>query len=119
MKIMLVEDNDLNRDMLTRRLERQEFTVIPALNGKAAIEMAISENPDLILMDLSLPILDGWKATKILKSDKNTSTIPIIILTAHAMEGDREKAMETGCDDFDTKPINFDRLIGKINKLIS
>ena len=119
MKIMLVEDNVLNRDMLTRRLERQEFSVIYAVNGKAAIEMANSENPDLILMDLSLPILDGWKATKILKSEANTSNIPIIILTAHAMEGDREKAMKTGCDDYDTKPVDFKRLLGKINRLIS
>ena len=118
MKILLVEDNELNRDMLSRRLERRNFKVICALDGQSAIEMASLEKPDLILMDLSLPVLDGWKATKKLKSGNNTSKIPIIVLTAHAMQGDREKAMETGCDDYDTKPVDFERLLTKINKLI-
>ena len=119
MKILLVEDNELNRDMLSRRLERKKFTVICAKDGQSGIDIAKSENPDLILMDLGLPVIDGWKATRILKSDENTSKIPIIVLTAHAMEGDREDAMETGCDDYDTKPIDFERLLDKINILTS
>ena len=119
MKILLVEDNELNRDMLSRRLERKEFSVICAEDGQAGVDMAKIEKPDLILMDLSLPILDGWNATKILKSDNETSQIPIIVLTAHAMEGDKEKAMETGCDDYDTKPVDFSRLMKKINTLLS
>ena len=117
MKILLVEDNELNRDMLTRRLERKEFTVIFAINGRDGIDMAQSENPDIILMDLSLPIIDGWSMAEILKSDKNTKSIPIIALTAHAMKGDREKAINAGCDDYDTKPVDFERLLDKINKL--
>ena len=119
MTILLVEDNELNRDMLCRRLERSKFNVICAVDGKNGIDMAISEKPDLILMDLSLPIIDGWTAIKLLKSENSTSKIPIIVLTAHAMEGDREKAMETGCDDYDTKPVDYDRLVGKINMLLS
>ena len=115
MKILLVEDNELNRDMLTRRLERKAFTVICAKDGQEGIDMAQSENPDIILMDLSLPVLDGWSAAKKLKADTMTQSIPIIALTAHAMKGDREKALEAGCDDYDTKPIDFERLIEKIN----
>tara|TARA_Y100000590_G_scaffold303751_2_gene342471 strand:+ start:4573 stop:4932 length:360 start_codon:yes stop_codon:yes gene_type:complete len=118
MKILLVEDNELNRDMLSRRLERKGFSVTCAVDGQAGVDMAKADNPDLILMDLSLPVLDGWNATKILKSDDTTSQIPIIVLTAHAMEGDKEKAMETGCDDYDTKPVDFQRLMGKINTLL-
>ena len=118
MKILLVEDNELNRDMLSRRLERKDFSVVCAEDGQSGVDIAKSENPDLILMDLSLPVLDGWNATKILKSDDATSKIPIIVLTAHAMEGDKEKAMETGCDDYDTKPVDFQRLMEKINKLL-
>ena len=118
MKILLVEDNELNRDMLSRRLERKDFTVVCAEDGQAGVDIAKSEKPDLILMDLSLPVLDGWNATKILKSNDVTSKIPIIVLTAHAMEGDKEKAMETGCDDYDTKPVDFQRLMEKINKLL-
>ena len=118
MKILLVEDNELNRDMLSRRLERKDFSVVCAVDGQAGIDMAKAEKPDLILMDLSLPVLDGWNATKILKSDDSTSQIPIIVLTAHAMEGDKEKAMETGCDDYDTKPVDFQRLMKKINTLL-
>ena len=117
MKILLVEDNELNRDMLTRRLERKEFTVLCAANGKEAIDSAESENPDIILMDLSLPIVDGWTAAARLKANDNTKSIPIIALTAHAMTGDREKALQAGCDDYDTKPVDFERLLGKINKL--
>ena len=117
MKILLVEDNELNRDMLTRRLERKEFTVLCAANGKEAIDSAESENPDIILMDLSLPVMDGWTAAERLKDNTTTKSIPIIALTAHAMKGDREKALEAGCDDYDTKPINFERLLDKINNL--
>ena len=119
MKILLVEDNELNRDMLSRRLVRKEFKVICAKDGQEAIDSAKSEKPDIILMDLSLPVVDGWSASKILKSDLSTQSMPIIALTAHAMKGDREKAIEAGCDDYDTKPINFERLLDKINKLLS
>ncbi len=117
MRILLIEDNELNRDMLTRRLERKGFTVISAGDGLSGIEKAESEKPDLIIMDLSLPVLDGWTAAKKLKANRNTRSIPIIALTAHAMKGDREKALKAGCDDYDTKPVEFERLIGKINKL--
>ena len=119
MKILLVEDNELNRDMLTRRLERKEYQVLCAKNGQEAIDIAQSDKPDIILMDLSLPIMDGWTAAKKLKGDKGTESIPIIALTAHAMRGDRESALEAGCDDYDTKPINFERLLGKIDSLTS
>ena len=119
MKILLVEDNELNRDMLTRRLERKEFTVLCAVNGQEGIDFAQTENPDIILMDLSLPIVDGWTAAERLKANTNTKSIPIIALTAHAMKGDREKALESGCDDYDTKPIDFERLLDKINTLTS
>ena len=119
MKILLVEDNELNRDMLTRRLERKEYIVLCAKNGQEAIEIAQSDKPDIILMDLSLPIMDGWTAAQRLKGDTDTKSIPIIALTAHAMKGDRESALEAGCDDYDTKPINFERLLDKINNLTS
>ena len=119
MKILLVEDNELNRDMLSRRLKRKGFTVICAEDGQEAIDVAQSENPDIVLMDLSLPVVDGWTASKKLKANTATKSIPIIALTAHAMKGDREKALEAGCDDYDTKPINFERLLGKINTLTS
>ena len=117
MRILLIEDNELNRDMLTRRLERKGYTVISAGDGLSGIEKAGSEKPELIIMDLSLPVLDGWTAAQQLKADKNTKSIPIIALTAHAMKGDREKALEAGCDEYDTKPVNFERLLGKINQL--
>ena len=117
MKILLVEDNELNRDMLSRRLERKDFNVICAMDGQMGIDMAREKSPDLILMDLSLPVIDGWEAIKILKSDKDTSEIPIIVLTAHAMDGDREKALASGCDEYDTKPVDFERLLSKIEKL--
>ncbi len=117
MNILLIEDNELNRDMLTRRLERKKFTVICAEDGQQGFDMAQSIIPDIILMDLSLPIIDGWSTAKKLKANKATKSIPIIALTAHAMKGDREKALDAGCDDYDTKPVDFERLLGKINKL--
>ena len=117
MKILLIEDNELNLDMLTRRLERKGFTVISAADGLSGIEKANQEKPKLIIMDLSLPILDGWDAAKKLKADHATKSIPIIALTAHAMKGDRQKALNAGCDEYDTKPVDFDRLLGKIGKV--
>tara|TARA_B100001964_G_C13740241_1_gene382777 strand:+ start:127 stop:486 length:360 start_codon:yes stop_codon:yes gene_type:complete len=119
MKILLVEDNELNRDMLTRRLKRKGFTVLCAENGQEGIDIAKSNSPDIILMDLSLPVVDGWTAAEGLKADATTKSIPIIALTAHAMKGDRERALEAGCDDYDTKPIDFERLLDKINTLTS
>ena len=114
-KILLVEDNELNRDMLSRRLKRRDYDVEMAVDGQEGVNLTRSLIPDLILMDMSLPIIDGWTATGILKSDSTTSHIPIIALTAHAMEGERQKCLEAGCDDFDTKPIEFKRLLEKIN----
>tara|TARA_Y100001968_G_C18788136_1_gene449925 strand:+ start:6 stop:371 length:366 start_codon:yes stop_codon:yes gene_type:complete len=115
MKILLIEDNELNRDMLKRRLERNNFNVACAINGQEGYEMAKSISPDLILMDLSLPEIDGWTLAGKLKNDSSTSKIPLIALTAHAMKGDREKALDAGCDDYDTKPVNLERLLNKIN----
>ena len=117
-KILLVEDNEMNRDMLSRRLQRKGYDVVIAIDGGQGVEMAHSETPDLILMDMSLPVLDGWEATRRLKAASETSTIPIIALTAHAMATDREKAMEAGCDDYDTKPIELPRLLAKIDALL-
>jgi len=117
-KILLVEDNEMNRDMLTRRLERKGFEVVIAIDGKAGIDMASSSNPDIILMDLSLPVIDGWEATRQIKADSATQSIPIIALTAHAMAGDEQKALAAGCDDYDTKPIDLKRLLGKIENLL-
>jgi CheY-like chemotaxis protein len=113
-KILLVEDNEMNRDMLSRRLIRQGFTIVMALDGEQGVKMAESENPDLILMDMSLPVLTGWEATKQLKSAPKTQHIPVIALTAHAMASDEQRAREAGCDDYDTKPIELPRLLGKI-----
>jgi two-component system cell cycle response regulator DivK len=113
-KILLVEDNELNRDMLSRRLQRRGYEVIVAGDGREGIAMARVEPVDLILMDMSLPVLDGWQATRELKADPCTQTIPVIALTAHAMPGDREKALQAGCDDYDTKPVEFARLVDKI-----
>jgi len=113
-KILLVEDNEMNRDMLSRRLERKGYQVLIAVDGGQGVEMARSQSPDLILMDMSLPVLDGWEATRRLKAGPDTASIPVIALTAHAMASDREKAMEAGCDDYDTKPIELPRLLGKI-----
>src|SRR2546428_12424792 len=117
-KILVVEDNEMNRDMLSRRLQRRGYEVIMALDGSEGIEMATAENPDLILMDMSLPVIDGWEATRRLKSAPGTGSIPIIALTAHAMAGDREKAMEAGCDDYDSKPIELPRLLSKIEAIL-
>ena len=119
MKILIIEDNELNLDMLTRRLERKGFSVISAVDGLSGIEKANKEKPELIIMDLSLPILDGWDAAKKLKADHATKSIPIIALTAHAMKGDRQKALNAGCDEYDTKPVVFDRLLEKIGKVTS
>ena len=119
MKILLVEDNELNRDMLSRRLKRKSFSVVTAENGQEGIDYAQTEKPDIILMDLSLPVVDGWTAAEKLKSNVATKSIPIIALTAHAMKGDRERALKAGCDDYDTKPVDFERLLGKINNLTS
>jgi two-component system cell cycle response regulator DivK len=118
-KILLVEDNEMNRDMLSRRLTRNGFEIVMAVNGQQGVEMAAAELPDLILMDLSLPIMDGWEATKQVKANPTTSSIPIIALTAHALVQDREKALQAGCDDFDTKPIELPRLLEKIKELLA
>ena len=117
-KVLLVEDNEMNRDMLSRRLIRRGFQVVFAMDGQQGIDLARSERPDIILMDMSLPVIDGWEATRCLKADDATRGIPVIGLTAHAMSGDREKAIEAGCDDYDTKPVELDRLIGKIERLL-
>jgi len=119
LKILLVEDNEMNRDMLSRRLERKGYSVVIAIDGQAGINMATSESPDLILMDLSLPIIDGWEATRQIKANPATQSIPVIALTAHAMAGDEQKALEAGCDDYDTKPVDLKRLLGKIDSLLS
>ena len=117
-KILLVEDNEMNRDMLSRRLQRKGFEVVMAVDGQAGVEMASSASPDLILMDLSLPIIDGWEATRRIKADAATQKIPVIALTAHAMAGDEQKAIEAGCDDYDTKPVDLKRLLGKIENFL-
>jgi CheY-like chemotaxis protein len=117
-KILLVEDNEMNRDMLSRRLARKGYEVVCAVDGAQGVAMASSESPDLILMDMSLPVMDGWEATRRLKADESTRAIPVIALTAHAMEGDEQKARDAGCDDYDTKPIEFPRLLGKIEALL-
>jgi len=114
----LVEDNDMNRDMLSRRLIRSGYEVSIAVDGQQGADMALSERPDLILMDMSLPVIDGWEATRRIKANDATRRIPIIALTAHAMAGDREKAMEVGCEDYDTKPVEMSRLLGKIAGLL-
>lgn len=118
-KILLVEDNEMNRDMLSRRLARKGYDVAIAEDGQLGVEMASSESPDLILMDMSLPVIDGWEATRRIKGAADTGAIPIIALTAHAMASDREKAMEAGCDDYDTKPVELPRLLEKIERLLS
>ncbi|MDJ0594920.1 MAG: response regulator [Pleurocapsa sp. MO_226.B13] len=117
-KILLVEDNEMNRDMLSRRLKRRGYEVSIAVNGAEGVSMANSVTPDLILMDMSLPVMDGWEATKNIKADPNTCSIPVIALTAHAMSGDREKALQAGCDDYDTKPIELSRLLSKIKSFL-
>jgi CheY-like chemotaxis protein len=117
-KILLVEDNEMNRDMLSRRLVRNGFEVVMATDGGEGVAMAASEQPDLILMDMSLPVMDGWEATRRVKADAATSAIPIIALTAHALVEDRDKARAAGCDDFDTKPVELPRLLEKISRLL-
>ena len=118
MKILLVEDNEMNRDMLARRLARRGFEVVIAVDGREGIALAEAESPDAILMDMSLPELDGWEATRRLKAGASTRSIPVIALTAHALSGDRDRALEAGCDDYETKPIELERLIGKIQALV-
>ncbi len=118
MKILLVEDNELNRDMLSRRLVLRGHEVVIAEDGRMALEMALREFPDLVLMDLGLPVMDGWEATRRLKADARTAALPVIALTAHAMADDRMRAIEAGCDDFDTKPVDLDRLLGKVGALV-
>lgn len=117
-KILLVEDDEMSWDMLSRRLQRKGYEVVIEVDGERAVEIARSESPELILMDISLPVIDGWEATRRIKALPETRSIPIIALTAHAMPEDREKAMEAGCDDYDTKPIEFTRLIEKIDALL-
>ena len=117
-KILLVEDNEMNRDMLSRRLARKGYDVVMATDGAEGVERARSDAPDLILMDMSLPVIDGWEATRRIKADGDLTGIPVIALTAHAMAGDREKALEAGCDDYDTKPIELPRLLGKIEAML-
>lgn len=117
-KILLVEDNEMNRDMLSRRLERKSFQVVFAVDGAEGVAKAGSEMPDLILMDMNLPIMDGWEATRQIKAFSKTSRIPVIGLTAHAMSGDREKCIAAGCNDYDNKPVDFARLLGKIEVLL-
>jgi len=117
-RILIVEDNEMNRDMLSRRLERKGYSVEIATDGQAGIDLTASLAPDVVLMDMNLPILDGWEVTRRLKADEATRHIPVIALTAHAMAGDEQKAREAGCDDYDTKPVNFNRLLGKIEALL-
>jgi CheY-like chemotaxis protein len=118
-KILLVEDNEMNRDMLSRRLERRGYEVLIAVDGAEGVSLTKAERPDLILMDMSLPVMDGWEATRTLKANPETNEIPVIALTAHAMSGDREKALQAGCDDYDTKPIELPRLLEKIANLLA
>ena len=117
-KLLIIEDNEMNRDLLSRRLRRRGYEILLAVDGQQGVEMARSETPDLILMDMALPVIDGWEATRRLKSIAETRAIPIIALSAHAMAGDREKALEAGCDDYDTKPVELNRLLSKIQTFL-
>jgi two-component system cell cycle response regulator DivK len=117
-KVLLVEDNEMNRDMLSRRLTRRGFQVVCAVDGQQGVDLTRSEKPDIILMDMSLPVMDGWEATRRIKSDGATRNVLVIGLTAHAMSGDREKALEAGCDEYDIKPVELDRLVDKIERLL-
>ncbi|NOZ94328.1 MAG: response regulator [Acidobacteria bacterium] len=117
-RILLVEDNEMNRDMLSRRLAKRGHEVLVAVDGKQGVEMAASERPEIVLLDMSLPVMDGWEAARRLKDDVATRDIPVIALTAHAMAGDRERCLEAGADDYDTKPVDFKRLLGKIEALL-
>lgn len=118
-KILLVEDNEMNRDMLSRRLIRRSYEVVLAVDGRAGVDLALAEQPDLILMDMSLPVMDGWESTRALRESAATASIPVIALTAHAMASDREKALAAGCDDYDTKPVELPRLLEKIEALLT
>jgi two-component system, cell cycle response regulator DivK len=118
-RILLVEDNEMNRDMLSRRLIRRGFEVIVAVDGQEGVALASRETPDIILMDMSLPVTDGWEATRLIRADGRTRGIPVIALTAHAMAGDRDRALAAGCDDYDTKPVDFERLLEKITRLLN
>jgi len=117
-KILLVEDNELNRDMLSRRLARKGYHVVVAVDGEQGISMTAAERPDLVLMDMSLPVVDGWEATRRIRATEEIASIPVLALTAHAMPEDRQRAMDAGCDDYDTKPIDLKRLLGKIQALL-
>jgi len=117
-KILVVEDNDINRDMMVRRLQRRGYTMVAASDGQQGIDMTRSENPDIVLMDMSLPVVDGWEATRQIKCDRRLNHIPVVGLTAHAMVGDREKALKAGCDDYATKPVEFEKLVEMIHRLI-
>lgn len=117
-RILLVEDNEMNRDMLSRRLQRRGFHMVIAVDGQEGLAMARTEKPDLILMDMSLPVMDGWEATKRIKEDETTQRIPVLGLSSHAMPGDRDRALKAGCDDYDTKPVDLDRLLSKIETLL-
>ena len=118
-KILLVEDNDINRDMMVRRLQRRGYAMVSAVDGQQGVDMARSERPDLILMDMSLPVLDGWEATRRIKNDPSTRTIPVIGLTAHAMVGDRDQAINAGCDEYATKPVEFEKLVELMGRLLA
>jgi CheY-like chemotaxis protein len=118
-RVLIVEDNEMNRDMLSRRLQRKGYEIDIAVDGQAGVDAARANRPDLVLMDMSLPIMDGWEATRQLKADADTQSIPVIALTAHAMEGDRQKALEAGCDDYDTKPVNLKSLLEKMENLLN
>jgi two-component system, cell cycle response regulator DivK len=117
-KVLLVEDNEMNRDMLSRRLNKRGYTVVMAIDGQQGVDMAVSEKPDIILLDMSLPVVDGWEAAKQIKANPLSAAVPLIALTAHAMAADRERAMSAGCDDFDTKPVELPRLLGKMETLL-
>jgi two-component system cell cycle response regulator DivK len=118
-RILLVEDNEMNRDMLSRRLEKKGFEVLFAMDGAEGVEKALSSKPDLVLMDMNLPVLDGWAATRMIKADPNGRALPVIGLSAHAMQGDRDKGLSAGCDDYDVKPVEFTRLLNKIETLLA
>ena len=118
-KVLIVEDNEMNRDMLSRRLQRKGYDIEIAVDGQAGVDAAIAGKPDIVLMDMSLPIMDGWEATRQLKANADTQSIPVIALTAHAMAGDRQKALDAGCDDYDTKPVNLKSLLEKMENLLS
>ena len=117
-RVLIVEDNEMNRDMLSRRLIKKGYEVLIAVDGKAGVDMATAERPDLVLLDMSLPVMDGWEAARQLKGSDTTKTIPIIALTAHAMAGDKQKALEAGCDDYDTKPVELKRLLEKMKAIL-